>query len=50
MNYKHFIAFTAVIGFVFAGEADVKDLTDDDFDAGVAEVNFNFFTLVFCPT
>lgn len=51
MNYKHYIAFVAVIGCVFAGEADVKDLTDDDFEAGVAEVHFSqvFLLILFCP-
>lgn len=40
MYYKYIIAFVAIISCVFAAEADVKDLTDDDFDAGVSEVSF----------
>lgn len=40
MNYKHLIAFAAVIACTFAAEADVKDLTDNDFEAGVTEVRF----------
>lgn len=41
MSYKHLLVFAAVIACVFAGEADVRNLVDDDFEAGVAEVSFH---------